>query len=169
MRMGDGRSSVHMWGGSRALVRADPLSPGPAARERRPNMISCHNHGFARGREFSPPRRAPHPTTHMKGCWWPPHPAPHAAPRAGTLAGLTCSISRLNWATRGLGSRTGDAPALLRPLHLGAAVGSLPLGLSFRGDDARGPASWGGQRWGGQPAAPGSPPHRLPGAFWKPK
>lgn len=77
-RMRDGRS-MHTWGGSRALVRADPLSPGPAARERRPNMISCHNHGFAQGREFSPPHRAPHPTAHMKGCRC-PHPTPRPIP-----------------------------------------------------------------------------------------
>lgn len=145
--MGDGRS-VCTWGGSRALVWADPLSPGPTARERRPNMISCHNHGFARGREFSPPRCAPHPTAHMKGCRCPPRPAPHAAPWAGVLAGLTCIISRLNWATRGLGSRRGAAPTPVCPPHLGAVAGSLPLGLSFQGDDAGGPVSWGGQRWG---------------------
>lgn len=64
--MGDGRS-MRMWGGSRALVQADPLSPGPRARERQPNMISCHNHGFARGWKFGPPRHAPHPAAHMKG------------------------------------------------------------------------------------------------------
>lgn len=50
--MGAGRS-VRTWGGSRALVWAEPLSLGPTARERQPNMISCHNHGFAQGREFS--------------------------------------------------------------------------------------------------------------------
>lgn len=67
---------MRTWGGSRALMQADPLSLGLTARERRPNMISCHNHGFARGREFSPPQHAPHPAAHMKGCRRPPVPLP---------------------------------------------------------------------------------------------
>lgn len=46
-------------------------------------MISCHNHGFARGREFSPPRCAPHPAAHVKGCWWPTRPRSPCSPLGG--------------------------------------------------------------------------------------
>lgn len=63
----EGREERAHMGRKQGPGAADPLSPGPTARERRPNMISCHNHGFARGWEFSPPRHAPHPTAHMKG------------------------------------------------------------------------------------------------------
>lgn len=159
-------------GGSRALVWADPLSLGLTASQRQPNMISCHNHGFARAGSSTLP--AAHPTPpHSSHERLPAalHPTSRAAPWARAPAGLTCSISRLNWAIRGLRSRRGAAPTSLRPLHLGAAADSLPLGLSFWGDDTGDPASCGEQRSGGgcQCAVPGSPPHHLPGAFQKPK
>lgn len=60
--MGDGRS-MRTRRGSRALVWADPLSLGLTARERQPNMISCHNHGFARAGSSTLP--AAHPTPQL--------------------------------------------------------------------------------------------------------
>lgn len=115
-------------------------------------MISRRNNGSARGRPRSPPRGAPHPQPQRKAAWVPlPLPAP--IPALFPPGGLTCSISRLNWASRGLGSGRVGAPGTLRPTLLGAA-GSLLPGLSLWG------ASWGGRARG----AAGHPP-LLPGGF----
>lgn len=115
-------------------------------------MISRRNNGSARGRPRSPPRGAPHPQPQRKAAWVPlPLPAP--IPALFPPGGLTCSISRLNWASRGLGSGRVGAPGTLRPTLLGAA-GSLLPGLSFWG------ASWGGRARG----AACHPP-LLPGGF----
>lgn len=108
-------------------------------------MISRRNNGSARGRPRSPPRGAPHPQPQRKATWvLIPVPAP--IPALFPPGGLTCSISRLNWASRGLGSRRVGAPGTLRPTLLGVA-GSLLPGLSLWG------ASWGG-RGGGQRVTP---------------
>lgn len=109
-------------------------------------MISRRNNGSARGRPRSPPRGAPHPQPQRKAAWvLLPLPAP--IPALFPPGGLTCSISRLNWASRGLGSGRVGAPGTLRPTLLGAA-GSLLPGLSLWG------ASWGGRARG----AAGHPP-----------
>ena len=60
---GQGTRSMRTQRGSRALVWADPLSLGLTARERQPNMISCHNHGFAQAGSSTLP--AAHPTPQL--------------------------------------------------------------------------------------------------------
>lgn len=94
-------------------------------------MISRRNNGSARGRCAALP--APPPAQRAAG----PNPLP---------AGLTCSTSRLNWASGGLGSGRPGGPTAICPLLL-AAASSLLLGLSLWGAAGGAPTSW--REWGG--------------------
>lgn len=66
------RRSMRTQRGSRALVWADPLSLGLTARERQPNMISCHNHGFAQAGSSTLPAAHPTPQLARKAAGGPP-------------------------------------------------------------------------------------------------
>ena len=117
-------------------------------------MISRRNNGSARGRCAALP--VPPPARRAAG----PNPRP---------ARLTCSTSRLNWASGGLGSGVPGCPTAICLLLL-AATSSLLLGLSLWGAAGGAPASWRAEGGGGVSVPSQGPPHRLQDGHvvWKP-